>query len=162
MGGSVEQVRFHGLTENLPIGFRHRQNCVGLHTVLYTFTQPRVPPQDVDGGQGLLVLVGGLAPGEVVRGQRVGGDEDLDGGADRLEGVGVGHVQLGAAAEVAGMLLEGGFEVAGTETDAGEPGFGKPCRQPRRIQPGAPKISKGRVVPRPSERLVPSSSTMPG
>ena len=81
----------------------------------------------------------------------------------RLECVAVGDVKLDAAAILPGELLERRTEASGPEGDAGQVPRSPAARQARRGSiPGAPHSSNGRVVPRPSERLVPSIRHWPG
>ena len=98
-----------------------------------------------------------------MRGEFAYRDKDLDGRADRLEGVCVGDVQLGAPAECARVFLEGGLEVAGTENDAGEARVGEPRDKRRGVQPrGAEVLERAESSRVPRRWLVPSSRTMPG
>src|SRR6478735_8278041 len=64
-------------------------------------------------------VVGVVAPGEVAV-ERLGGDEHLDRGPDRVERRRVGHVELDSAAHLAGVLAEGRGEVGLAEADARE------------------------------------------
>ena len=117
----------------------------------------------------MLVLVGEVAPQVVV------GIEAADGlERQRLQppgaegGVVVGGAlgdDLHAVAELADVLVEGGLEPAVAQRAAAQPvrrqrpHLGDDARARR--CPGAPNSSSGRVVPRPSESVAPSSITVP-
>ena len=73
-------------------------------------------------------------------------------------------VDLKARAQLARVLVECRLEPAGTQAAAAQPRRHDALHrgeQRARIESGAPSISSGRVVPRPSDNVVPSSITVP-
>jgi hypothetical protein len=77
---------------------------------------------------------------------------------------GILDVDLQAGAELAGVLVEGRLEPAGRRRQPASQSGARACMRARIFAgaiSGAPNSSSGRVVPRPSDSVVPSSITVP-
>ena len=128
-----------------------------------TFAQCRRSVQDVDRRLRVLVLVGRLAPGEVVGARASEGLDQRDAGLDRTE-------TCGDRSRGSGSRRTARWHACGTSARTAPDGSGRPAgrarsalrRHARARTHGAPTSSNGFVVPRPSERFVPSNSTVPG
>ena len=82
--------------------------------------QPARSIEDVDRHLVVLVLVRGVAPGELLRVLPLELIDHLDRGAHRPEALAIEHVQLAAAARPPRVLLEGRLEEHRPEVDAGQ------------------------------------------
>ena len=112
--------------------------------------------EEVEGGHVVPELVRLRAEGEALRVLRVGKRDEGEIRRQRAEARRIGHVDLDAAAHDAGVLVKRRLEGQGAaRASPGAALRGATPRGARASIQGAPTISKGRVVPRPSERLVP-------
>ena len=110
----------------------------------------------------VLVLVRRVAPAEAVGIGRAERGEQRDAGLDRPERRAIEHVDLAAAAAGLRVLVERRLEDAGRKRTPGSPSAFIASAKRSASTHGAPSSSNGLVVPRPSETLVPSNSTVPG
>ena len=83
-------------------------------------------------------------------------------GGHRSEGHRIHHVDLHALAHLAGVLVEGGHEGGWPRTKPRQTETVRSRASPTPSNHGAPLSSKGRVWPRPSDKLVPSMRQPPG
>ena len=89
--------------------------------------------------------------------------QEMQASSYRLKGLAVGHMQLHAATVLACVFLKSGSKGRGPKRRRRAVSHLASVR-PARVESiqGAPHSSNGRVVPRPSERLVPSIRHWPG
>ena len=99
--------------------------------------------EEVEGGDPGHELVGLVAPGEAVRGLGAGHRHAGEPGAERAEGLAVGHVQLHPVAALARVLVAGRQEADRSEAHPGQPLRGEVLGQQRAVEPGGAEELEG-------------------
>jgi hypothetical protein len=131
--------------------------------IVHPVPEQRTAVDDIDGKLALLVLVGEIAPERIVGIQPANSFESErlgTPGLERLMIVVTFRMNLHAVAQLADMFVKRGFEPAIAQAATTKP-LRRSFMTARASISGAPNTSSGRVVPRPSESVVPSSITVP-